>query len=197
MTLWYRYHHSGSGLIFGNHINNYYRDWLTYNFTLSKNAPYTDLQPDPIWTLNITDVLFNNETVKVSDTNLAVLDAYQRYLWVPKVDFVGISERLSKVANMECNNTLGVCFSRYVDCSHLCKNVHTNPEEWVWNPELNIGNFSFYIDDTMFSLPCESLVSSDPANTTGIMCLMLIDGSHDEFRFGIPFLESFTTSYHY
>ena len=42
MTLWFRYRHAGSGLVFGNHNYGYYRHGKTYNFTFTSMDNFTE-----------------------------------------------------------------------------------------------------------------------------------------------------------
>ena len=45
-------------------------------------------------------------------------------------------------------------------------------------------------------MPCDAMVQDYRANYIAY-CYYKIDGGHDEYRFGIPFLEQFTTTYVY
>ena len=74
MTLWYTKLHSKSALIFGDHTNAYYKDEATYHFSFTKQPGYTDLQPEYIWALNLSDTQYKNETIRESAINHAILD---------------------------------------------------------------------------------------------------------------------------
>ena len=191
-TLWYRYKHKGSGLIFGDHSMDYYKDKKTHNFTLSSTSPFTDLQPNPIWTLNLSDTLFNNKTVHKTGVKVALIDTDQPTIWVPKSDFEEIANKLSKIDDITCTDTY--CASTKKKCDKICSKV--NKDDWKWKEDNWIGNLTFVINDTWFNLPCEAFTESG-TNDTDIKCDIKIDGSHDEYRFGIPFLESFTTTFNY
>ena len=146
--------------------------------------------------MNLTDSKFNNETICDSEDKYALIDTDQPTIWVPKADFANIAEKLSGIENITCNETY--CLSTQNNCTILCLNqTYPLPKDVVWNPSKHIGNLSFTIDDTIFNLPCTAFTESNTTNQTDVQCNIKIDGSHDEYRFGIPFLESFIVSYNY
>ena len=72
-TLWYRYLHHGSGLIFGDHSMGYYKNEETFKYDLIMMANITNIQPNTIWALNLTDTLFNNISIS-NGQNFAIID---------------------------------------------------------------------------------------------------------------------------
>ena len=97
VTLWFRYKHAGSGLIFGNHDYSYYRGGITYNFTYTPEKGFTDEQPPDIWGIKLDKVVYSNNknTTITSGNDLAVIDSDQKDIWVPKEHFAIMAEQIS------------------------------------------------------------------------------------------------------
>ena len=190
MTLWYQKHHFGTALLFGDHVTENRR--LYVSFTMQPG--YTDLQPESIWAIDLWDVQFKNETIKESGINLAILDTDQPAIWLPRSDFALFADEISKIENITCNETY--CLSMHNHCVDLCVPYIYDPEE-PYDTSIYMANLTLVIDGVPFILPCAAFTESNITSYTDVMCDIKIDGSHDEYRLGIPFLESFTTTYVY
>ena len=91
VTLWFRYGHAGSGLIFGNNNNTgFYRgDVFEKNFTTIMIDNFTNEQPPKIFALKLSNVWYFNGYLSnvMNETSYAVIDSVLPDMWMPREHF--------------------------------------------------------------------------------------------------------------